>query len=202
MNFRYSSTRQLRRTLYNRQPANAADLAALATHHLKTIAKRVRDGNTSDWRQYWNFAKGWSPVNPRHEDLCRDALLSDLRLELKQSGIDAQPEGRYADDKRADIRVAYRSRLNVPVEIKKSNHRGLWTSIRDQLVEKYTRDPGCDGYGVYVVLWFGSDRVVPSPAGKRPSCAEALEEDLVRSLGASERLKLSIVVVDVAQPPS
>ena len=127
-------------------------------------------------------------------------MFGNQRLERLE--IDAQPEGRYADDKRADIRVAYRNRFNVPVEIKKSNHRGLWTSIRDQLVEKYTRDPGCDGYGVYVVLWFGSDGVVPSPAGTPPSSAEALKEALVRSLGASERLKLSIVVIDVAEPRS
>ena len=202
VSFRYMSTRQLRQTLYNQQPASAADLATITTDHLETIAKSVRDGNTSDWRQYWDFAKGRSPSKPRHEELCRDLLLSNLRSRLERLEIDAQPEGRYADDKRADIRVAYRNRFNVPVEIKKSNHRGLWTSIRDQLVEKYTRDPGCDGYGIYVVLWFGSDGVVPSPAGKRPSTAEALKQALVRSLGASERLKLSIVVIDVAEPRS
>ena len=202
VSFRYMSTRQLRQTLYNQQPASAADLATITTDHLETIAKSVRDGNTSDWRQYWDFAKGRSPSKPRHEELCRDLLLSNLRSRLERLEIDAQPEGRYADDKRADIRVAYRNRFNVPVEIKKSNHRGLWTSIRDQLVEKYTRDPGCDGYGIYVVLWFGSDGVVPSPAGKRPSSAEALKEALVRSLGAGERLKLSIVVIDVAEPRS
>ena len=200
--FRYVSVRQLRQTLCNRQPASAADLAAMTTNHLETIAKRLRDGNTSGWRQYWDCAGGKFPLKPRHEELCRDLLLSNLRSRLERLQIDAQPEGRYADDKRTDIRVAYRTRFNVPVEIKKSNHRGLWTSIRDQLVEKYTRDPGCDGYGVYVVLWFGSDGVVPSPAGKRPSSAEALKEALVRSLGASERLKLSIVVIDVSEPRS
>ena len=202
VSFRYMSTRELRQTLYNQQPASAADLAAMTTNHLETIAKRVRDGNTSGWCQYWDCAGGKFPLKPRHEELCRDLLLSKLRSRLERLEIDAQPEGRYADDKRADIRVAYRNRFNVPVEIKKSNHRGLWTSIREQLVEKYTRDPGCDGYGIYAVLWFGSDGVVPSPAGKRPSSAEALKEALVRSLGVSERLKLSIVVIDVAEPRS
>ena len=199
--FRYVSTCQLRRTLGNGQPASAADLAALTTDHLETIARRVRDGNTSDWRQFWDFAKGKAPAKPRHEELCRDALLSDLRSALEPLGVDAQPEGRYADDKRADIRVAY-DRFNVPVEIKKSTHRELWTAIQDQLVRKYTRGPGCDGYGVYVVLWFGLDGVVPSPSGIRPRSAKELKNALEQSLSTSERLKLSIVVVDVAVPRS
>ncbi|MDE0123424.1 MAG: hypothetical protein OXN97_02495 [Bryobacterales bacterium] len=202
VSFRYVSIQRLYRTLYNQQPVNAADLAAITTDQLETIALEVRDGNTSGWRQYWDFAKGKSPLKPQHEGLCRDSLLSDLRSELKRLDIDAQPEGRYADDKRADIRVAYRNRFNVPVEIKKSTHRGLWTSVRDQLVRKYTRDPGCDGYGVYVVLWFGSDGAVSSPEGIRPSSANALKDALVGSLGKNERLKLSIVVIDVARPQS
>lgn len=199
--FRYASTRQLRRTLGNLQPASAADLAALTSDHLETIAKRVRDGNTSDWRQYWDCERRKSPSKPKHEELCRDSLLSDLGLVLEPLGIDAQPEGVYADDKRADIRVAYGG-FNVPVEIKKSTHPELWTSIRDQLAGKYTRDPGCDGYGVYVVLWFGADGVKSPPSGKRPRCGRDLKKALARSLTESERLRLSIVVIDLAKPSS
>lgn len=201
VSFRYVPTRQLRRTLHNLQPASAADLAALTTDHLETIARRVRDGNTSDWRQYWDFDGGKSPVKPKHEELCRDSLLRDLRSELKPLEIDAQPEGRYADDKRADIWVSYGG-FNTPVEIKKSVHRDLWTSIRDQLVRKYTRDPGCDGYGVYLVLWFGGNGVRLSPSGIRPRSARELKDALVRSLTPSERLKLLVVVIDVAEPQS
>lgn len=201
VSFRYASTPQLRRTLDNRQPASAADLAALTSDHLETIAKRVRDGNTSDWRQYWHCEARKSPSKPKHEELCRDSLLSDLGLVLEPLGIDAHPEGVYADDRRADIRVSY-GKLNVPVEIKKSTHRELWTSIRDQLVGKYTRDPGCDGYGVYVVLWFGADRVRSPPSGMRPRSGRDLKNALLRSLTEGERLRLSIVVIDVAKAPS
>ena len=51
-------------------------------------------------------------------------LLSDLRTRLP-TGVDAQPEGPYARDKRADIRVACGD-FEVPVEIKKNRHRDLW----------------------------------------------------------------------------
>ena len=201
VSFRYVSIRKLHQTLNNRQPTGAADLAALTTDQLETIASRIRDGNTSGWRQYWDFGKGKSPAKPRHEDLCRDLLLDDLRLGLENLNIDAQPEGRYADDKRADIKVSYRE-FNVPIEIKKSLHKELWTSMRNQLVQKYTRDPGCDGHGIYVVLWFGMDGAVPSPNGMRPRSARELKATLVDSLTPSERLKLHIVVFDVSEQSS
>ena len=202
VSFRYASFRQLQRTLRcNQLPASAADLAALTTDRLETMCEESQRRNTSDWRQYWDFGEGKSPAKPRHEELCRDSPLSDLRPELELLGIDAQPEGRYAADKRADTRVTYR-KFNVPVEIKKSTHRKLWTSIRDQLVRKCTRDPGCDGYGVYLVPWFGADRVISAPGGMRPRSARYLKGDLVRSLAQGERLKLSIVVIDVAEPQS
>ena len=115
-------------------------------------------------------------------------------------GINAQPEGHYADDKRADIRVSYRG-FNVPIEIKESRHRELWSSARNQLVRKYTREPGSQGYGIYLVLWFGADRVPVSPDGKRPSSANRLKKSLEAALSPSERRMISIVVIDVARQP-
>ena len=198
--FRYVSMRDLRSTLHDAQPTNAADLATLTIEELGGIARRIRDGNTSDWRQYWDFERGRQPARPRHEELCRDSLLSDLQPELHPLGINAQPEGHYADDKRADIRVSYRG-LNVPIEIKESRHRELWSSARNQLVRKYTREPGSQGYGIYLVLWFGADRVPVSPDGKRPSSANRLKKSLEAALSPSERRMISIVVIDVARQP-
>ena len=58
--FQHHDMEQVLEVLANRRPANAADLAALTTAHLREIARRIRDGNTSDWRQYWNV----DPRNP------------------------------------------------------------------------------------------------------------------------------------------
>ena len=97
---------------------------------LLELASQIRHGNTNDWRQYWNEPRGQTPT-PKHEDQCRDALLSDLRTRLP-TGVDAQPEGQYAGDKRADIRVASGD-FEVTVEIKKNRHRDLWSAARHQL---------------------------------------------------------------------
>ena len=56
------------------------------------------------------------PWSPEQEDHRRDALLPDLRYRMRGLGIAAEPEGRYASEKRADIRVSGDG-FNVPVEI-------------------------------------------------------------------------------------
>ena len=152
--YRHSDIEKVVRTLDNGAPANAGDLAALVFDELKDLSLKIRDGSTSDWRQHWNTDQYKRPTEPKHEDLCRDAVLSDLRDRLGRLGIDAQKEGSYAEDRRSDIRVSF-AVFNVPVEIKRSCHRDLWTAVRSQLIAKYTRDPGAEGYGIYLVFWFG-----------------------------------------------
>ncbi len=199
--FRHPCVHQVVKTLDNRQPANAADLAALTFDHLTELARNIRHGNTNDWRQYWNPGRTDRPWVPKPEDDCRDALLSDLQAGMSRLGIDAVPEGRYADEKRSDIRVSS-SGFNVPVEIKKSTHRKLWSAVRDQLIAKYARDPGARGYGIYLVLWFGNE---PGPcqmpeSGPRPRSAAELEERLRGTLTPEEARLISVCVVDVARP--
>jgi len=190
---------EVRRTLERIQPANVADLAALAFEHISTIAKNIRDGSTNDWRQYWE--RGSEPWRPAYENDCRDALLSDLKARLHPLGVEAVPEGRYADERRSDIRVSFGG-FNVPVEIKKSSSRNLWRGIRDQLITKYARDPGSSGYGIYLVFWFGNH---PDPcrmpeSGTRPKNAADLEERLRGALSREEARLISIRVIDVAKP--
>ena len=199
--FKHCSVEQALAVLRNEKPANVADLAALVADQLFETARNIRDGSASDWRQYWNVDSHNRPQDPRPEDACRDALLSDLQQRLSVMGIDVQPEGRYANDKRADIRVSCNG-LNVPMEIKKSCHRDLWSAIEKQLVAKYARDPGADGYGIYVVFWFGNTehcRPTPGTAGVPRSAAE-LEQRLSESLSQEVRRKISVCVIDVAKP--
>ena len=168
---------------------------------LEEISRNIRDGNTNDWRQYWNQDSNRRPSSPKHEDDCRDALLSDLQQRMNRLGIDAAREGHYAESKRADIQVSHGG-FNVPVEIKKSSHRDLWSAIRNQLIAKYTRDPGTAGYGIYLVFWLGNE---PKPcqmpeSGPRPKSAAALEERLHDTLSPEEARLISVRVIDVARP--
>ena len=196
--YQHPRPEQILRTLQNDLPANAGDLAALVFDCLEEIGQRIRTGTTDDWRQYWSEDARRCPSIPKHEDSCRDALLSDLRQRLPL-GVDAQREGQYAAAKRSDIRASH-SGFNVPVEAKKNSHRYLWSALRDQLIAKYTTDPATDGYGIYLVFWFGEERTTLPPSGHKPRSAQELREQLEATLTNDEARKISIVVIDVSEP--
>lgn len=193
--FRHMHMQNVLDTLDSGKPTNAADLAAVVVETLNMLAREVRDGNTSDWREYWKTGI----EKPEHEDYCRDRLLSDLKRELTRFSIRAEPEGRYADAKRTDIKVVGGGAA-IPIEIKKSTHRKLWTAIRTQLMAKYTRDPLADEFGIYLVLWFGQTLCHPRPDGRKPESAEQLRNDLQAQLSPEESRKVSVCVFDVTKP--
>ncbi len=200
--FRHPNISQVSKTLNNLAPVNAGDLAALVVDILHELAHRIRNGNTDDYRQFWNESSHRKLSSPKHEDACRDALLSDLQHRIAPLGIDAQPEGHYADDKRADIRLAFggSNGFEVPIEIKKSSHSNLWSAIHSQLIAKYTREPRADGFGIYLVFWFGSEHTTNQANASPPSTADELAEKLMRTLSVEENRKIAICVIDVAMP--
>ena len=204
-NFSHPTVEQVLATLDNQRPANAADLAALTADVLADLARDIRDGDTSGWRQYWNLGPYEHPAEPRPENACRDTLLSALKTKLQRHGIDARPEVIHADGKKADIGVSIGS-ISVPMEAKRSDSRDLWTALRNQLIAKYTRDPGCDGYGIYLVFWFGPDRDLCKrpPTGPAPETPDVLREQLlaVANLSPEERRKISVRVIDVSKSES
>ena len=192
----HPNVEQICKTLRNQAPANPSDLAGLVLDRLNGLAANIRTGNTDDWRQYWNEDSYGKPQSSKQENSCRDALLSDLRARLPQ-GVDAQPEGQYAGDKRADIRVSYDD-FNVPVEVKKSKHPKLWSAARNQLIAKYTSDPATGGYGIYLVVWTGETEIAGASSGPPPSTAEELGQRLQAALTEDEARKISVCVVDVS----
>ena len=182
-------------------PANVADLHALLYERLRDLGNHIRGDNDDLWGPFWADDHKSQPSEPKHENSCRNALLTMLRSRLPE-GVDAQREGQYAADRRADIRVAFKG-YNIPVEIKRNNHSDLWTAIDDQLTAKYTTDPATGGYGIYLVLWFGSEanRYPLHPTDRdRPSTPDELERRLNESMSHEQRRTISVVVLDVTKP--
>lgn len=180
------------------EPANAADLRELVMDRFETIAEEMRTTNANPWRSFWNQDSKDRVLQPKHENACRDALLALLRPCLPK-GCDAQPEGQYAANRRADIRVTS-GKWNVPVEIKKNGHSGLWRAVRNQLLPRYANDPATEGLGIYLVLWMGADRTAPLEKGERPRTPAELRERLLAALKPDERRRAEVVVLDVTPP--
>ena len=201
MEFQHLNVSQVRHLLNGQRPANADDLKALTEMVLQEVSDWIRNGDTDGYRQYWNEGPRRELESPKHEEACRDALLSELRQHLARFGV--MPEAHRADDARTDAVVAVGGAhgFEVPIEIKKSTSPDLWRAMHDQLIVKYARDPRASGRGLYVVFWFGADQKQPSPPqGAWPRTADELEARLRDTLSAEEARKIAVCVVDVAAP--
>ena len=195
--FRFPSVSAVTKALKGNAPANAGDLAALAYDELARLGREIRDGQTSDWRQYWRTE--CDPWKPQRENDCRDRLLSDLSPRLLRFDVTADKEPSYADEKRADIRISH-GPFNVPTEIKRSDSKDLWDAVRCQLIPKYARDPGAAGHGIYLVFWFGQQFCTPSKTRKRPESPAALQTLLVESSQTDVSRRIKVLVIDVSRP--
>ena len=189
-------------TLANCAPANRADLMVLTLDHLREIGRVVRGSDPFELKFFWKSGVK-DTLLPIHENDCRDLLLVKLRDLLAPLGVHVVPERRAADDKRADLRVEFMlagQTLAVPIEIKKEDNDSLWLAWRDQLQSLYAIDPVADGYGIYLVLWFGH-KPRPSPEGQRPAGAGDLGRLLIERIPSTDRARLAVQVVDLSLPP-
>ncbi|MEN4704488.1 hypothetical protein ABEG95_22930 [Pantoea agglomerans] len=60
-----------------------------------------------------------------------------------------------ARDKRADIGATFSDHLKIPIEVKRHYHPDVWSAAENQLQKLYAPDPQSDGYGIFLVFWFG-----------------------------------------------
>ena len=193
--FEHPLPRQIENTLTGGVPTNAGDLAALLGDKLDELVRYVPDSSNNAWRLFWNEVKGKRDV-PKYEDSCRDALLNLMEPRLP-SGIDLQAEAHSVHGNRADIRASYGS-FNVPIEIKTNRHQELWSALHRQLIEKYTREPGSNGFGIYLVLWFGAKYTQAALDRRRPTNPQELRCLLENALTVEQRRKISVCVIDVS----
>jgi hypothetical protein len=197
--FRRASVADVVRTLANEEPANAADLHALLVQHLRDMARDDRDGNAMGYLRYWNVDSHGRPTDPRPENECQKRLYELLKERLRQTGVDLQREHQHRENKRTDISASFGGidGFNVPLELKVESNTGLWRALRAQLMAHYARDPGADGYGIYLVFWFGG-KTMPTAAdgGRPPGSARELEDRLRATLKPEERENIAVIVMD------
>ena len=201
---RAPSVSEVRKALQGGAPATAADLAALVADMLSQLGKRTRNGSSDAWIQYWHTdrkdPKGRRVISPMPENACRKVLVWGLEPLLEPHGVAASQDEQVAEEKHPDI-MAHHHPYAVPIEIKHTASRDLWTAANDQLHERYCRDPRSDGYGIYLVFWFGADHLKkPPPSGRRPVSSGELGRQLEAALAPQRRHKIEVIVMDVSAP--
>lgn len=189
------------KALANGAPATVADLHALLVAHLDELKTRIARANTDPLKAFWNLDSYARPETPRPEEACRDTLVDMLRNNVAALGISVEPEGHMARDKRADISVAMPGR-KILCELKRDYHAEVWTAADTQLERFYAHDQEAQGFGVYIVLWFGDKRPVPIPAppggAGRPATAAEMEQMLRARIPSERASRIAVIVIDVS----
>jgi hypothetical protein len=201
-NFQHSPVAAIRAAISGGPPVNARDLRAIVLEELRRLRAELRTNNTLPWKRYWNEERG-KVTTPRVENECRDHLLDRLRDRLERYRIAAAiPEARRGEDTRADMLILSFAGRDLPLEAKRHFHPDIWVAASTQL-QGYAADERADGFGIYLVFWFGND-ASPTPArpdgGDGPTSASELERLLLTDLLPDIRLRTEVIVFDVSNP--
>ena len=197
--FIHASPQAVARTLANKAPANAADLQALVIDQLVDVGKEIRGSANNILDQFWTEILADVARKSQIENVCRDSLKQLLQNRLQHLNVLLDIESYAAGDKRMDLRAAISvdgKRRVVPIEIKKEDHKNVWTAWRDQLDKQYLNEPDSGGYGIYVVLWFG--RAPKAFEGVKPKCAAEMATMLRNRIPAADRVRIAVLVMDLS----
>lgn len=194
--FEFLKPKSLIKVLKNREPVDIKDLQQLILEHLDDYAASIHEDNANIYARFWDTYK---ERRPKHENECRDIFLSELKSRLSPHGVECAPEAQYVNNKRADIRASFSNKFSVPMEFKCDWNKDLWTSLHEQLINKYSIEKNANGHGIYVVLWFGKHNRKPIPntrdGSPKPQTPKQIEEYLLSLLNPEEKQRILVRVI-------
>lgn len=201
--FRKPLAADVRASLNGGPPLNAGDLRSIVELELRNQSSSMQTASTEPWKQFWNTDSHGKVTEPRVENICRDRVLERLDDRLQPYRITAAiPEAQRGHGTRADILILCGAGANLPVEVKRHYHADVWTAASTQL-QGYANAPQADGFGIYLVLWFGVGvQNTPTRSDRRaaPTTAKELEARLIDDLPDNLKSTTSIIVFDVERP--
>lgn len=144
-----STIKDVKAVLQQKQPESHKDLQAYLLDELEELEKQVRGSATDDVSIFWND----DATEPKDENTCRDRLTALLRSKLDKVSVNHYPEAAMPESNRADLLCSI-GQVEVPIEAKGQWHEEIWTAATAQLGD-YQKYYKADGYGIYLVFWFG-----------------------------------------------
>lgn len=180
-------------------PASLQDLQSKVLNLLDQAQALIKSNDTDSWRNFYESDK----QTPKAEEDCSDALIDILRQ--FGSEIRFTPEKHLGDDRETDIACEI-GNLHLPIEVKGQWHFELWRAADAQLRSQQAIDHKAQGFGIYLVLWFGDQtgtkRLSGPPRGsgiKRPESSHELETALSKLIGSASSGHIAIKVLDVSR---
>ncbi len=209
--FSLPTPRQVALTLQNKTPANPADLMAVALHWLNEMQNALRNSPTNLINSFWQVdTKRKRPIPPhKMEEECRDVIAGWLEPRLQPMQISVQVENQHGALKRSDFalltQVPGQPAMLLPIEVKGDWNQDLWTAATEQLARQYASERRCHGQGIYLVLWFGSNRGKETKLKQRDNDHTHTPGDLQARMQLDANQKTSgqniqVFVLDVSIP--
>lgn len=189
----------VRSVILSGEPVNHLDLQYLLLDQLEYLQRRLKDSPTNDYITFW---KG---DTPHDEEYCRDRIVASLNPYLERFKVRAHTEGTMPNNRRCDFLNTFDT-FDLPVEVKGQWHREIWKAACDQL-ETYSKEYRANGYGIYLVLWFGKikSRSPKNPRNyfrKAPTSLEEMSGLLKKNYQGTLSSKTKLFVLDLSKPPS
>ncbi|MDO8415145.1 MAG: hypothetical protein Q7S87_02915 [Agitococcus sp.] len=200
--FKSLSYQDVVRVLHHRKPASIADLYYLICDQLSVLKSEIKHSNTNTYESFWKAYEEETEI----ENYCRNRIIELLQPKLTPLDIRLEPETQASAEKRIDITAIYKAKMILPLELKRDSHSSLWTAWQNQLDRLYTTMPEANGYGIYLIFWFGeahkSKKLTAPPKGiTKPKTANELEQALQQLItNANKDHRLKVFVIDVEAP--
>ena len=188
-----------------------ADLFALVCEMLDEIRADIEKGEIPLKELLWQKNEdAWEP----REERALQILLADkirghptIRNQRIVSGRELEVGGNHPDTFITCI-LPTGERAKVYIEVKRQQNEKLLDAPRDQLAEKYLKDPEAR-YGVYLVGWYGKDRYrvskkrlmelfnqIPDYPNSLQTCLQHLCDDVAATEPDIDEIKA--IVIDVS----
>jgi len=133
----------------------------------------------------------------------KDNLVGADGTRLAPFDIREVGEHQLGDRNRCDLTatrmIGGRARMLV-IEGKGQWHRDLFTAAELQLSERYSMHPDADEQGIFLVIWYGSEKEVAGRKQHGYGSAADLREAIEDRLPDGLRGRIDVFVLDVARP--
>jgi hypothetical protein len=178
-------------------PVSLPDLQRKALRLLERVEAIASNNDTDSWVTFYKDDR----KTPLGEEQCRDRVIDLLRgLERK---IKFSPEKHLGGDREGDIACEYGD-WHLPIEVKGQWHNDLWSAADEQLAAQQASDHLAQGYGIFLVLWFGSNgkplKGPPRGSGlKPPKTPTELEAALSALSPAVQSGRIRVKVINLSR---
>lgn len=186
---------EIRTILDNGAPQTMSDLREVVLAIIDRVAAQIRSNDTDSRAAFYK-----DDGSPHDEEYCRDRLVDLMRQHAGPITLD--PERHLGNDREGDI-AARIGTMHLPLELKGQWHAELWTAADTQLDAQQAVDHEAEGYGIYLVMWFGGDgkqlKGPPRALGiNSPKSAPELEAALSAHSHAVEKGLIIVRVIDLS----